>query len=169
MTAKDCISPLATEPRSGAVRAVEASLPVLEVLPRLLDAPEHILAVDAEPSGRRLGFIDEHSLLEALGSLIAARDDCSTIVAECAASDYSASAVAHAVEDADAHLVDLLTAPTAAGRLRLTLRVRHSDPSAASRSLERHGFDVVEMYGASTGDAALAAERLMGLQLLLNV
>ena len=66
---------------------------------------------------------------------------------ECRPEDYSASQLAHAVEDSDAHLVGLLSTPSDDGRLRVTLRVRHCDPSAAVHSPERYDYKVVEAYG----------------------
>ena len=67
--------------------------------------------------------------------------------------------------------MDLLTAPDADGHLKVTLRVRNSDPTSTVRSLERYDYRVVDAHGSgSTMEAAnIAAERLMALQVLLNV
>lgn len=169
MTAKEILSPGKTVAERCPVRMVEAEMPLLEVLPRLLDSPRREIGVSDGDVG--IGVIDESSMLEGLGKMIAARDDCSTITVECRPEDYSASMLAHAVEDSDAHLVDLITTPQDDGFLQVTLRVRHSDPSAAIRSLERYEFHVVEAHGNSDAsrDAAIAAERLLALQTLLNV
>lgn len=169
MTAKEILSPGKTVAERRPVRMVEADMPLLEVLPRLLDTPRREVGVsDGNVS---IGVIDQASMLEGIGRMIAARDDCSIITVECRPEEYSASLLAHAVEDSDAHLVDLITTPQEDGNVRVTLRVRHSDPSAAVRSLERYEFRVVEAHGNEddTRDAEIAAERLLALQTLLNV
>lgn len=169
MTAKEILSPGKTVAERRPGRMVEADMPLLEVLPRLLDEPRRELGVS--DGGISIGVIDQSSLLEGLGRMIASRDDCSIITVECRPEDYSASLLAHAVEDSDAHLVDLFTVPSDDGGMHVTLRVRHRDPSAAVRSLERYDFHVVEAHGAGGGlrDAEVAAERLLALQTLLNV
>ena len=169
MTAKDIISFGKTLEECKPIATVEADMPVIEVIPRLLDTPMRELGVTEE--GRSVGVIDRDSLLEGLGSMIASRDDCSVITVECSPEDYSASVLAHAVEDSDAHLVDLFSAPGDDGRIRVTLRVRHSDPTAAVRSLERYDYHVVEAHGAGSmiQSVQIAAERLLSLQALMNV
>lgn len=149
------------------LRIIDGDMPLVDVLPRLLDSGSHSLAVaDGDVT---LGVITETSLLEGLGRMIAPRDDSSVITLECRPEDYSASMLAHAVENTDSHLVDLWSVPAADGMLRVTLRVRCSDPSAAVRSLERYDFRVVEASGSMVRDAEIASERLLALQTLLNV
>lgn len=168
MTAREIISPLKAVAGHHPVKSVEADLPVTEVLPRLLDAPDRELEV--HDGAVSLGIIDQTSMLEGLGRLIAARDDCSVITVECFPEDYSASQLAHAIEDSDAHLVDLLSRPTPDGRLRVTLRVRHSDPTSAVHNLERYDFHIVEAHGAETARSQeVAMDRLLSLRALLNV
>ena len=169
MTAKDILSFHKPVTEDFPHDKVESDLPLLDVIPRLLESPKRCLTVmedDAE-----IGVIDESSLLEGIGRMIAPRDDCSVITVDCAPEDYSASIIAHAVEDSDAHLVDLFSSPGENGRIRVTLRVRHSDPTAAVRSLERYDFHVLESH--SSGDAMqsleIATERLLSLQALMNV
>lgn len=169
MTAREILSPGKTVAEREPERVIAADMPLIEVLPRLLDTPKRELGVsDGDVS---LGVIDETSLLEGLGRLIAARDDCSVLTVECRPEEYSASLLAHAVEDSDAHLVDMLTTPSGDGNIRVMLRVRQSDPGAAVHNLERYDFHVVEAHGAdgNTRDAAIAVERLLSLQTLLNV
>lgn len=169
MTAKDILSFRKPESSQYPLTKIESDMPVLEVIPRLLDSSQRELTVveDEQP----LGIIDESSLLEGIGRMLAARDDCSVITVECAPEDYSASVLAHAIEDTDAHLVDLFSAPGENGRINVTLRVRHSDPTAAVRSLERYDFHVLEAH--SSGDTIqsmeIATERLLSLQALMNV
>lgn len=164
MTAKDVIS---TRENLPPLKSVDASMPLLEVLPHLLDAPGRLLGVCED--GVTLGVIDEVSLLEGLGRLIAPRDDSSVLVVESAPQDYSASLLARAVEDVDAHLVDLISHPADDGKLHVTLRVRTSDPTQAAKSLERYGYRVVESAAGAEADISILAERLASLQALINV
>lgn len=167
MTAKEAISPVLGMSNPEGLPQVEGEMPLLEVLPRLLDSPVRRLEVTG--SGEKMGIIDESSYLDALGRMIAARDDSSVITVECAPGDYSASRLSHAVEDTDAHLVDLLTAPGSDGNLIVTLRVRSTDPSAAVGSLERYGYHVVEAHGDWYSQDDAMMERLLGLKALMDV
>ena len=170
MTAKNILS-INKKPEEGSVptERIDSEMSVLDVIPRLLDNSEHQLTVSED--GVDIGIIDESSLLEGIGRMIAPRDDCSVITLECRPEDYSASIIAHAVEDTDAHLVDLFSAPGEEGKMKVTLRVRHSDPSAAVRSLERYDFHVLEAHGCGNDIQSLqiANERLLALQALMNV
>lgn len=169
MTAKDILSIRKPEEGKMPNSKIDSDMPLLNIIPRLLDSKKRELTVVEE--GEKIGIIDESSLLEGIGRMIAARDDCSVITIECAPEDYCASVLAHAIEDSDAHLVDLLSAPGENGRIRVTLRVRHSDPTAAVRSLERYDFHVIDAH--SSGDTIqsmeIATERLLALQALMNV
>lgn len=167
MTAKDAVSITRRNEADTALPTVEGGMHLLEVLPRLLDSPTRELAVN--DSDDRGGVIDQSSLLEALGRQISPRYDCSVIEMECAPADYSASRIAHAVEDTDVHLVDLLTNPGEEGRLRVTLRVRCDDPLATVHSLERYGYTVTDTHGHEEAAATAAIERLLGLQAMINV
>lgn len=166
MTAKDAIlnpSQADLEP----TRHVDSETPLMEVLPLLLDAPGHELAVYSREGYE--GTVTESSLLEAFGNMIAPRDDSSVVTVECPAADYSASSISHAVEDGDAHLVDLLSRPGEDGSVRVTLRVRTLDPGNVCQNLERYGYHVVEAGGHASPDDEVLAERLAGLQALLDV
>lgn len=169
MTAKDILSIRKPEEGKMPNSKIDSDMPLLNIIPRLLDSKKRELTVVEE--GEKIGIIDESSLLEGIGRMIAARDDCSVITIECAPEDYCASVLAHAIEDSDAHLVDLLSAPGENGHIRVTLRVRHSDPTAAVRSLERYDFHVIDAH--SSGDTIqsmeIATERLLALQALMNV
>lgn len=97
------------------------------------------------------------------------RDDCSLIRLFCQPADYSASILTHACEDVGATVVDLLTSPSDGSAISVTLRLRCEDPSPAVHNLERYGYQVAEAEGNSCIDVAIAAERLLELQTLLNV
>lgn len=167
MTAKEAITPVRKNIDANIMPGIGSEMPLLEVLPRLLDSPSRLLEVQEE--GSVVGIIDERSLLEAFGRMIAPRDDSSVITVECAPADYSASSIAHAVEDVDVHLVDLLSVPGNEGRLTVTLRVRTADPTGVIASLERYGYNVTDAHGNWYGSEAAAIERLLQLQTLINV
>ena len=169
MTAKDIMMPRLSDKDPLPQISVDAEMPVMDILPRLLDSPIHELSVTE--SGEFIGRINESSLLEGLGKMIAARDDSSVITLECDPRNYSASSIAHAIEDTDAHLVDLLSMPGENGKLKVTLRIRHSDPSSAVRSLERYDYHVIEAHGSDDKlhTMEIATERLLSLQALMNV
>lgn len=167
MTAKDVIMLNSLPEGLTPLRSVDPETPLLEVLPKLLDAPGRVLSVAREDDF--LGIINQASMLEGLGRLIAERDDSSIITVECPAEHYSASALAHAIEDADAHLVDLISHPAENGNIRVMLRVRSEDSSPAASSLERYGYSVVECTSGDSGATDILAERLANLQALINV
>ncbi len=97
------------------------------------------------------------------------RDDCSLVTLFCTPADYSASILTHACEDAGAPVVDLLTQPADNRQIVVTLRLRCDDPTPAVHNLERYGYEVAEAEGNNYTAAAIATERLMELQALLNV
>lgn len=165
--AKEIMSLPGSHPDAIPAKRVPGEMGILDVLPRVLDSPEGYVGVEEE--GALTGIIDRNSLLEGMGRLLAARDDSSEITVECYPEDYSASRLAHAVEDADAHLVDLISGPSAEGLVRVTLRVRREDPSPVVNSLERYGYHVTDSSGSAYGDAEVALERLLELNALLNV
>lgn len=167
MKARDIISPRSTTVATLPSRTVSADTAIVDLLPLLLDTADHRLGVT---DGKDLiGIVDECSLLTGLNSVIAPRDDSSLIELEVSPSAYSASQIAHAVEDANVHLVDLWTAPGEGDALRVTLRVRTSDPSSVAGSLERYGFEVLEASGEENRNLETAVERLLSLNAILKV
>lgn len=167
MKARDIISPRSAAAVSLPQKNVSAETAVTDVLPRLLDTADRRLGVT--DGQEMLGIIDAESLLEGLGRLIAPRDDTSTVVVATSPAAYSASQLAHAVEDADVHLVDLWTSPGEGDELIVTLRVRTGDPSGVVSSLERYGYDVAEATGEENRNMDTAIERLLSLNTLLKV
>lgn len=90
----------------------------------------------------------------------------------CPPGQYAASVVARAVEDCDAHLLNLnVTAePGADGRTVVELRISHRDGHAVARSLARYGYDVTDIRGAAPDPVELAArERINALLHELNI
>lgn len=167
MKARDIISPRSASAGSLPKKNISAETSMVDVLPRLLDTEDRRLGVTDGKD--MLGIIDADSLLEGLGKLISPRDDSSVVVLETSPSAYSASQIAHAVEDANVHLVDLWTSPGKGDNVLVTLRVRTSDPSGVMTSLERYGYEVVESSGEENRNMETAIERLLSLNTLLKV
>ncbi|MDE6296945.1 MAG: hypothetical protein K2L89_03780 [Muribaculaceae bacterium] len=165
--AKDVISRVQNLQEAPHSVKVSGEMALVDVLPRVLDAPGRIVGV--EEDGEVVGVIDQTSLLEGIGRMIAPRDDSSLVTVECAPGDYSASRLSQAVEDSDAHVVDLWTTPAAGGKLHVTMRVRRSDPTPTVHNLERYGYEVIDTSSSSYQDAEVAFERLLALNTLLNV
>lgn len=168
--ARDVMAAPSTAPGATPHVMVEGRLPLVDLLHRLADAEEGVAGVVED--GRMTGIVTPASVLAGLAEMLAPRDDSSLICVECAPGDYSAAALARAVEDADAHLVDLWTAPTDHGTIAATLRVRVGDPSGVCHHLERYGFEVTDsaaVGGAQAADAILAAERLLELKTILSI
>lgn len=94
--------------------------------------------------------------------------ECSIIEIECDPADYSASAIARAVEDSDAHLTGLSISP-AEGKTKVTLQVTLRNPQPAVRSLERYGYRVLTAESSLSPDETLAGERLSALRAYLKV
>lgn len=168
MTARDILTPRTALAAGTPAPTVEASTPVFNLLHRLVESPSGRL--DVIDSKDIIGSIDYQSLLQGLSSMIIPRNDCSLIEISCPRTDYSASRIAHAVEDADAHLTDLLiTSSPDAETLRAMIRVQCLDPSAAVRNLERYGYDVVGVDSRSYADSDEFSRRLLELKTYLNV
>lgn len=104
--------------------------------------------------------------IDELDRLFPAFGDTSRFTISCHRADYSASRIARAVEDVNAHLLNLnvTEARTAAGVFDLDdpmagpagestvfvdLRVNCADPSSVIRSLERYGFVLEDVADSS--------------------
>lgn len=86
-----------------------------------------------------------------LRRLFPTREESSTIVLSCLRGDYSGSRIARAVEDCDAHLLNLNVtsdSETADNRIITEIRVSHRNPEHVARSLERYGYEVLSANGA---------------------
>ncbi len=61
--------------------------------------------------------------------------------------DYSAATIARAVEDCNAHLINLNVTGnrTPDGNLIIDIRVDHRNGDTIARSLERYGYEVIEI------------------------
>lgn len=100
---------------------------------------------------------------------IVKRNDSSWIEMETSPEDYSASRIARAVEDADTHLVDMISNPGDRGEIRVMLRVRREDPSPVVHSLERYGYTVLETGSRYNSDQERAALRWLEFQNFMHI
>lgn len=100
-------------------------------------------------------------------------EESSTLLLSCRRGDYSASRIAHAVEDCDAHLLNLnVTSDTDSldNRIAIEIRVSHRNPISVARSLERYGYEVEDFdTSTTTSDADLIRSRLAELMHYLEV
>lgn len=94
--------------------------------------------------------------------------EASTLVVACRRQDYSASVIARAVEDCDAHVINLNVLATSAEYdiVQVALRIDHRNPASVARSLQRFGYEVVDMdipdgYDADTETARSRANELL--------
>lgn len=90
---------------------------------------------------------------------------------ECGRSDFSASAIARAVEDADAHLLNLnvTSAMSPVGMVSVDLRISHRNAGSVARSLERYGFRVASFRDGYDADAELTARRIGELMAQIDI
>ena len=98
----------------------------------------------------------------------------SRLLIGCSREDYSASRIARAVEDCDAHLLNLnITArPDKTGdeegeafrlpyQYLVDIRVSHRNASGMKRSLERYGYDVLDILSAEhSEDSEMMRKRI---------
>lgn len=95
------------------------------------------------------------------GALYPLHPESSRLLVGCRRMDYSASRISTAVEDCDAHVLNLnitslgenFSGAEGSDILIVDLRVDHRSPSAISRSLERYGYTVLMTRGAEGEDA----------------
>lgn len=89
----------------------------------------------------------------------------------CRHDDYSASRIAAAVEDCDAHLLNLNIMRDDSGQYDLLaeLRVNRLGTEALVRSLERYGFDVIDSDGDDLSEDSRLRERVDELLRYINI
>lgn len=108
-----------------------------------------------------------------IDELYPAPEGSSRLLIGCRRSDYSASRIARAVEDCDAHLLNLNTQTDPSGDfdLLVNLRVNRRSGAAVGRSLERYGYEVIsfETSDDSKADDSRLRERIDELLRYLDV
>lgn len=131
------------------VRPVSASAPVSLLMERMAAGETVVAVVDDASPDTYLGAADREGILRLAASLFPQLDEYTELTVICPSGEYSASAIAHAVEDADAHLLNLnVVAGTEPNSpTTVMLRVNHSRGESVARSLARYGYDTLEMSG----------------------
>lgn len=115
-----------------------------------------------------------HSILScqapALSHLFPEAGESSRLKVFCRRTDYSASHISRAVEDAEAHILNLNITDEVPfeGGITVELRISHRNATAAARSLERYGYTVA---AAAEDDSSteITRRRIDELMTLLNV
>lgn len=85
--------------------------------------------------------------------------------------NYSAERIARAVEDCDAHLINLNVTRERSekGDLIIDLRVNCKNSDAIARSLDRYGYDVISMTQEESQEDETARLRAMEILRLLEI
>ena len=94
-----------------------------------------------------------------LEHLIPPQTEATVLTVACHPDDYCASSLARAVEDSEAHLINLNVTDCRLddGRIAIELRTNHCNGGATARSLERYGFEVLEIE-STTGDSIVDSD-----------
>lgn len=81
--------------------------------------------------------------------------EASRLIVACRPDDFCASALARAVEDSDAHLVNLNVTGRQLddGRITIDLRTNRRNARSAARSLERYGYEVISTSADDSDNA----------------
>lgn len=102
-------------------------------------------------------------------------EEASTLTVACLPADFSASVLARAVEDSDAHLINLNVTDRRLddGRITVELRTNHRNTASTARSLERYGYEVIDARIPGSAlpdfDASTLRNRANELLHLLNL
>ncbi|MCM1076522.1 MAG: hypothetical protein NC411_04090 [Bacteroides sp.] len=99
-------------------------------------------------------------------------EESSTILLSCHRGDFSASRIARAVEDCDAHLLNLNVTSDGEhtdNRIFIEIRVSHRNPESVIRSLERYGYEVIDADGSHLADDTLLRDRYDELMRYLSL
>lgn len=143
---------------------------VFALLPQIGESASACVDV-VDGSDKIFGRVNAESILRALSMMLRVTPETSWVELRIPAIDYSASLLARAVEDVDAHLLDIITTPEIdnADILHVSILVSHTDPTAVVHSLERLGIETLSSMSTSSVDYQTARERLSQLQLYLNI
>lgn len=102
--------------------------------------------------------------IDELDRLYPSFGDTSRILISCHKSDYSASKIARAVEDADAHILNLnivtafrdmykISDENDTDTISVDIRIDRADPTPTIRSLQRYGYNIENVSSAITNDS----------------
>jgi hypothetical protein len=153
----------------SAKRPITSASPIALLIERITSGEPVIAVVDNSIApDYYVGAADRGSVLGMMSSLFSRHNDYTELTVTCRPGNYSASSIAHAVEDADANLLNLnvLTNDHSDESTKILLRVDHSRGESVARSLARYGYDTVEISDAQQG--VLSAEMIERVNSLLH-
>ena len=129
-------------------RAIKASAPLSMALERMASGMERVPVID-DLSEKCIGFIDRSSMLDTLARLFPQLNEFTELTITCPPRHYSASEIARAVEDADAHLLNLnvMAGTEPDSTTTVLLRVNHSRGESVAHSLARYGYETIQIAG----------------------
>jgi hypothetical protein len=152
-----------------AKRPITSGSPIALLIERITSGEPVIAVVDHSIApGYYIGAADSSSVLRIVANLYARHNDYTELTVTCRPGNYSASSIAHAVEDADANLLNLtvLANDRSDDSTKILLRVDHSRGESVARSLARYGYDTIEISDAQEG--VLSAEMIERVNSLLH-
>jgi hypothetical protein len=152
-----------------AKRPITSGSPIALLIERITSGEPVIAVVDHSIApDYYIGAADSSSVLRIVANLYARHNDYTELTVTCRPGNYSASSIAHAVEDADANLLNLnvLANDRSDDSTKILLRVDHSRGESVARSLARYGYDTIEISDAQEG--VLSAEMIERVNSLLH-
>lgn len=152
MTAKDAISCLNVDEECELKRSISVSAPMALTISVVEDSSDVPVAVIDESTGKCVGQIDAKGIVAMMSKVFPVAEESVELTITCRAGQYSASSIAHAVEDVDAHLLNLNVLDAGvcpSDNVHVAIRVGHSRAESVVRSLYRYGYEVVEIAGMS--------------------
>lgn len=167
MTVKDYMRP----PSDGSIShpRVGENCNILQSLILWNEAKDHVLDV-TDSEGRISGTLTSDGVAQALADIFTPSSGSSLVRVECKASDFSASLLGRAVEDADIALLGLWRMPSDdSGMANVLLMLDATDPSAACRSLRRFGFEAYQLQDTPDADMQTALEHISALKMFLEI
>lgn len=160
-------APAPEEGSNALTPTIDSSTPVLNAIEPLLEAPRHQVTVTEE--GTAIGTLTPIGLLQGINMAMASYPGHSIVELQCPASHYSASEIAHAVEDVNVSVADILTANEGYDTLRVTLKLNTDNPTSAIRNLERYGYTLTDSHSPVNASITTAIERFSALQAILSI
>lgn len=129
-----------------------------------IDSAKQHLATSAEDA--RAPFISYD-----IADLFPALPDASMLLVGTGREDFMASRIAHAVEDAEAHLLNMNVTRLSDDENRhiIELRVSHRDPERVARSLERYGYNILNAKSSDGESNEVLTRRLEELMRYINI
>ncbi len=99
---------------------------------------------------------------EVISMLYPPVDEACELTLLCRPGQFCASEIARAVEDCDAHLLNLnvTSMRNGEGSNVIALRVSHANGLSVARSLERYGYEVTAVNDSNAADTEVMRERI---------